>query len=140
MYRNQCHTEHSEAEIFRYVHERELIRPRFSIPKLAAWMVVTVVVAFLSSSVLNLYNVARPYLWGTVAALFLMVRRLVIATVQVYQRYSPEDVRRSCMLMPTCSEYCILAVRKYGALIGCTMTLYRLLFKCRGQIYREDWP
>lgn len=131
---------HSEAEIFRYVRQRKLIRPRRTIPKFVAWMVITAVSAFLSASVFYHSDIAHSCFWGMVAALLLTARRLVIAAVEIYQRYSPEDIRRSCMLMPTCSEYCILAVQKYGAVVGSTMTLYRLLFKCRGHIYREDWP
>jgi len=35
-----------------------------------------------------------------------------------------------CRFYPTCSEYAILAIRKYGWLIGTKKTYYRLL-RCR---------
>jgi putative component of membrane protein insertase Oxa1/YidC/SpoIIIJ protein YidD len=43
-------------------------------------------------------------------------------------------------LKPTCSEYMILAVEKYGVFCGVKKGVHRLLFTCRGWDYRVDEP
>ena len=64
----------------------------------------------------------------------------VIGCVRLYQHYAPEGMRRRCLLKPTCSEYAILAVKKYGAIIGIYKTCVRLFVKCKGEIYYIDEP
>ncbi|MGI6401706.1 MAG: membrane protein insertion efficiency factor YidD [Thermoguttaceae bacterium] len=47
--------------------------------------------------------------------------------IRVYQRYAKAETRLRCCYTPSCSEYAILALRKYGALIGGFKTVRRLL-------------
>ncbi|MDR2344127.1 MAG: membrane protein insertion efficiency factor YidD [Spirochaetaceae bacterium] len=70
----------------------------------------------------------------------LLSRKIVIGIVELYQRYAPEYMRRRCLLMPTCSEYMILAVKKYGAVRGVYKGVCRLFFRCRGNVYYIDDP
>ncbi len=64
----------------------------------------------------------------------------VIGCIKLYQHYAPEEIRRRCLFKPTCSEYAILAINKYGLIIGLYKAYIRLFFKCRGNIYRIDYP
>ena len=65
---------------------------------------------------------------------------LLIATVKLYQLTLSHVIGRQCRFHPTCSEYFILAIRKYGAIRG--------FFKGLGRIGRchpwhpggVDWP
>lgn len=68
------------------------------------------------------------------------LRSALIGLIRLYQRYAPEDVRRRCLFMPTCSEYAIIALQKHGVVIGLVMILDRLWYRCRGSIYRIDFP
>jgi putative membrane protein insertion efficiency factor len=43
---------------------------------------------------------------------------LVVLLVRCYQKFLSPLLGRTCRFHPTCSEYLILAVRKYGLLIG----------------------
>ncbi len=70
----------------------------------------------------------------------LALKRAVIGAVKLYQHYAPEDIRRRCLFKPTCSEYAILAIKKYGLIIGLIKTYIRVIYKCRGNIYRIDYP
>ncbi len=70
----------------------------------------------------------------------LRMRSIFIGLVHLYQHYAPEDIRRRCLLQPTCSEYMILAIEKYGAVKGAAKGIRRLFFTCRGNIYRIDYP
>lgn len=72
-------------------------------------------------------------------ALFCL-RSAAIGCIRLYQHYAPEDIRRRCLFKPTCSEYAILAIKKYGLIIGLIKTYIRLFKKCRGNIYRIDYP
>ncbi|MDO4363209.1 MAG: membrane protein insertion efficiency factor YidD [Clostridia bacterium] len=60
--------------------------------------------------------------------------------IKLYQHYAPEEIRRRCLFKPTCSEYAILAIKKYGLIIGLVKTYNRLFKKCKGNIYRIDYP
>ena len=42
----------------------------------------------------------------------------LIWLVRLYQRLAPRRLRKSCRFHPTCSEYMILAVKKYGVVRG----------------------
>ena len=59
--------------------------------------------------------------------LALTLRYIMIWFVRVYQRYAKSEVRLRCCYTPSCSEYAILALKKYGALIGGIKAVRRLL-------------
>lgn len=67
-------------------------------------------------------------------------RKAAIGMIKLYQHYADERIRRRCLFKPTCSEYAILAINKYGLIIGLFKTYIRLFKKCRGNIYRIDYP
>ena len=75
-----------------------------------------------------------------IVGVLIIAKPAVIGAVRLYQHYAHEEVRRRCLFMPTCSEYAILAVKKYGVLIGLIMAANRLFRKCKGNIYRVDYP
>ena len=70
----------------------------------------------------------------------LSLKPAVIGAVRLYQRYAPEDIRRRCLFKPTCSEYTILAVQKYGVIRGLNKSYVRLFKRCKGRIYQIDEP
>lgn len=53
----------------------------------------------------------------------------VIVTVLNYQKFAPESLRKACLFTPTCSEYMLLAIKKYGFLKGFLKGIKRL-FRC----------
>ncbi|MBQ3038655.1 MAG: membrane protein insertion efficiency factor YidD [Clostridia bacterium] len=56
--------------------------------------------------------------------------RFLIKAVRFYQKYiSPYKGGSCCRFVPTCSEYAILALKKYGAIKGSFLALRRI-FKC----------
>lgn len=71
--------------------------------------------------------------------LALFSKRILIGLVHVYQKYAPESRRRMCLFKPTCSEYAILALNKYGSVLGTIKTIKRLK-RCKGTKYRIDYP
>ncbi|MDO4585478.1 MAG: membrane protein insertion efficiency factor YidD [Planctomycetia bacterium] len=63
-----------------------------------------------------------------------------IFLVRIYQKTLSPILGRQCRFHPTCSEYYILAVRKYGFCYGSILGAWRILRCnpfCRGG---EDFP
>ena len=55
------------------------------------------------------------------------LRYTLIWFVRIYQRYAKSETRLRCKFTPSCSDYAILALKKYGAILGCIKTIRRLL-------------
>ena len=64
------------------------------------------------------------------------MRNAVIAVVRFYQKWISPMMRPRCRFLPTCSEYTILAVQKFGILRGLFKGLWRVL-KCH-PLYRGE--
>ena len=56
-----------------------------------------------------------------------VVARMLVRMVRWYQRRVSPLLPPSCMYMPSCSEYAIQAVRRYGALKGSRLALMRVV-------------
>ena len=48
----------------------------------------------------------------------LIAKRTAICLVRIYQRYAPDSIRNKCRFEPSCSQYMILAIEKYGLIKG----------------------
>ena len=79
------------------------------------------------------FLVGRSTLWGWLAfsLILLMVilaflKQITVWFIKVYQRFAPDRVRNRCRFEPSCSQYMILAIEKYGFLIGVRKGVKRL--------------
>ena len=70
--------------------------------------------------------------------LFIRVKDIAIFAIKIYQNKAPMSIRGACNFTPTCSDYMILSIQKYGLIIGVIKGLNRIK-RCRGQ-KEEDWP
>lgn len=135
--------------------EEERFRNRYSHPSISAAKtalqlmippIVTAAVLIFLRFVAGAYaewlsDPGRLILLGAGALLIyslLRAKSIIIFWVQVYQVKAPMEVRERCAMTPTCSDYMILAVRKYGALRGVIKGIGRLR-RCDGTRC-EDWP
>jgi uncharacterized protein len=57
----------------------------------------------------------------------------------MYQKTAPKKLRDSCRFEPTCSNYMILAIKKYGIIKGLLLGLNRLL-RCHYPNSGYDYP
>ena len=75
------------------------------------------------------------------AAVYILVisKKAVIWLVHLYQSKAADDTRLRCRFEPSCSEYMIKAVEKYGSVKGTLMGLKRLL-RCRAPHGGIDYP
>lgn len=65
---------------------------------------------------------------------------IAILLVLLYQRYAPETTRRKCTCKPSCSEYALVAFRKYGVFRGGYKVYIRLTRICGNGRYVIDYP
>lgn len=54
------------------------------------------------------------------------MRKVLIRSVQGYQKYISPGLPRRCRYHPTCSQYMIDAIQMHGAVVGTTMGLARI--------------
>ena len=66
-------------------------------------------------------------------------QNLIIKFVRFYQRTAPSSLRQCCRFTPSCSEYMILSVEKYGAVKGFFKGINRI-FRCRKPNGGIDYP
>jgi len=55
------------------------------------------------------------------------VKRILIFLINIYKSYISPVLPKSCRFYPTCSEYAIGAIFKYGVLKGSIKSMYRIL-------------
>jgi len=59
-----------------------------------------------------------------------MLKSILLAAIKFYRRYlSPLKRKATCRFYPTCSQYALEAITKYGALKGSYLAIIRIL-KC----------
>ena len=127
-----------------YVLRRQLIRPKTNIITATYFLSLLLLVCFVISIITKLLFEKIPFMLVFIlvffSIMFILLKKIIIGIVEIYQHYMPEQFRRRCLCMPTCSEYMILAVKKYGALKGMRKGLYRLIHTCQGIDYKIDYP
>jgi len=56
-----------------------------------------------------------------------MIKRLFLLLIQFYRLFLSPLKPPSCRYIPTCSEYAMIAIEKYGAIKGSWMAMKRIL-------------
>ncbi len=68
-----------------------------------------------------------------------MIKKILIFFVRGYQKKAPNRIRDSCLFEPSCSEYMILALQKYGVWKGVVLGIKRIL-RCKSPNGGIDYP
>lgn len=109
-------------------------------PILAAvlYLTVSILLALLGNAYLPEWTV---WMWLGWSALYfaLIAKRALIWMVHLYQNKASDATRLKCVFEPSCSEYMILAVNKYGFLRGVCKGIRRLL-RCHPPNGGVDYP
>jgi putative component of membrane protein insertase Oxa1/YidC/SpoIIIJ protein YidD len=137
-----------------YCCRRELYRPDTRAKTAVIWLltaeVLGIAIAFFIDSLFEEIEPfcrfpVRPSAWqsyscGSTIACCVCLKKLLVTAIELYQHYAPEEIRRKCTLIPSCSEYAVMALYKYGVITGLYRIYVRLTRTCRGGEYRIDYP
>lgn len=117
--------------------ELKLYRPHISYWKATLYVGVHIlmgvilsviyVLLFKGTDAMRFSELIYPFLIATGILFLATLRFTFIWFVKVYQHYAKSETRLRCCMIPSCSEYAILAFRKYGAIWGSIKTFKRLL-------------
>ncbi len=55
------------------------------------------------------------------------MKKIFIACIRFYQKYLSPLKRTKCPYIPTCSQYAVEAIEKYGAFKGGILAFWRIL-------------
>lgn len=126
----------------RYI--RKLVRPRINWFKVLFYLTLPIAIAGLI-----FYTVARLQLpnWSLKLSISLYLalyfwltkKRAAICLIRIYQRYAPSNLRNKCRFEPSCSEYMILAIQKFGFFAGVRKGVKRLK-RCNIDSGGYDYP
>lgn len=70
---------------------------------------------------------------------YVLLKYFLIGAVLMYKAFAPLEMRNQCRFEPTCSTYMIMALKKYGAIIGLTKGILRII-RCRPPNGGIDYP
>ena len=136
-----------EAENKRF-SERTVSRPNISVCKtLCKHLLIVCAYVMISFAVLVLLKhfevgklllVLIPIVLGLLFFL-LNFKSICVDFVLLYQKLAPEKLRRSCLFEPSCSEYMLLAIEKYGVFKGVIKGIKRLI-RCHHPNGGVDYP
>ena len=110
---------------------RQLERPDINWLLVAAGIILPLLAAFAVAFFMYVAKVRLIYCILAVVAVLalcgiLLARRAVITAVKIYQRFAPKSIREKCRFEPSCSQYMILAIEKYGLIRGVMKGIDRL--------------
>lgn len=112
-------------------YNRKLVRPEIHWGRIILSILFPFIIAIAFFSILVESDVSKLIsllLVGVALLVYVLVnlKRTIICGVKIYQRYAPDAIRRKCRFEPSCSEYMILAIEKYGLRKGLKKGVNRL--------------
>jgi putative membrane protein insertion efficiency factor len=134
-----------EQNILENENNKEKIRrPKINTKKIVLDLIIVAVleIFFLIISIfcLKKYIVVSFIMLGLLVIIIILTsKKNIINLILLYQKYAPEKIRMSCLFEPTCSEYMILAIKKYGIIKGIYKGIKRLL-RCHSPNGGIDYP
>ena len=101
-------------------YKRVLVRPKINYLAIVLYILVPIAVGAIYLHFIKTRSAIN--IWTVVIALFVYVlmtmKRAIICCIKLYQRFAPDHIRNKCRFEPSCSQYMILAIEKYGLVKG----------------------
>lgn len=137
----ECSGEDDPTSIY---YKRKLIRPSINWKGLIIHTATPIVLSLLS------FMFTKKLRLGTITALsisFLEIlvyvtvffKKGLICLIHIYQYFAPRTIRMKCRFEPSCSEYMVLSIEKYGVFQGIRKGLSRLK-RCNRDNGGYDFP
>lgn len=112
-------------------YKRQLNRPRINWNKVCFFILCPIVIVTAVVIGLKHMNMSTAFCCIVATAIVLIylsifLKSAIICAVKIYQRFAPDSLRNKCRFEPSCSEYFILSIEKYGLLKGIKKGISRL--------------
>ncbi len=93
------------------------------------YLTLVILIAIWTFVIIN-FAVIKFYVWIifpiALISTYFVLHFHVIGMVLMYKAYAPMKVINRCLFEPTCSTYMIMAIQKYGLLIGVIKGIKRI--------------
>ncbi len=99
----------------------------------AAWIIYSFLLRDLSKAV------SVTSLVAAILITYFCTKKFLIGAVLMYKAFAPISMREQCRFEPTCSTYMIMAIKKYGIVIGLIKGIYRVA-RCHPPNGGVDYP
>ena len=76
---------------------------------------------------------------AAIALSYILLKYFLIGAVLMYKAFAPLSMRDQCRFEPSCSTYMVMALKKYGAIIGLIKGIRRII-RCRPPNGGIDYP
>jgi len=141
-------TQYEREAVMKYCINRELVRPKTNfVTALKYLLIIEILIIALSYCFVNILHwfgislsYSIVYSITSVGIICASLKKISILLIELYQHYASGQTRRKCTLKPSCSEYSIMALKKYGILKALYKSYNRLFKICKGNVYRIDYP
>lgn len=111
--------------------------------KLLRLFILALQVTFLSLSVIRFgFSPLLSLVIGAITFIIIIsvgAKRACCDWILLYQKLAPERMRASCLFVPSCSQYTLIAIEKYGVIKGIGKGVKRIL-RCHPPNGGEDYP
>lgn len=71
--------------------------------------------------------------------ILLSLKKILIFLIHLYQHFAPDSIRLKCRFEPSCSQYMVMSLEKYGVIKGLRLGLKRLR-RCKIGNGGYDYP
>ena len=116
-------------------YKRVLIRPKIHLIKTFFHLLICLlVVSIIGVGLEHLFHIRPLTIIIPIILLIiyfvLKIKKIAIWFVKCYQKFAPDSIRNKCRFEPSCSEYMIRAIEKYGFVKGVAKGINRLKRCC----------
>ena len=116
------------------IKKRELHRPDINYLKAG----INIMIPTIISIGVSFWDIRFAFIFICVYAIA-RIQSIIIWLIQFYQRYASEETRLACVFKPSCSEYMVLSILKYGVILGIIKGIDRLK-RCHSPNGGVDYP
>lgn len=136
MYEKEQNTDYSETDPRSNNYVRLSAKPKIHI-----FDILRLVLPISCFAVLSIVFPKQFFVWLILFLLYslLSLKFIILFAIKVYQRVAPDSIRGKCRFEPSCSQYMILAIEKYGLFVGLKKGINRLK-RCHIPNGGYDWP
>ena len=135
---------YSKTDLAEDKSQRVFVRPSTTMRHVWVCLIITIIFYCALGVTLILIPLATLYKVLIFVGAFIIfnetfLRYFGITLIKCYQHYATDEMRSTCLCVPSCSEYSIIVLKRYPLIISFILIVIRLNKTCDGT-YKEDYP